>query len=178
MKGHLAFYTKTALAAAVLSLLSPIALPLGPIPLTLCSLAIATLAGLIGPLAAFLAVFVYLALGAVGVPVFSGYTAGFGVLFGPSVGFFVGYLVLALIAGQTARLQETVRWQAALPLLLLGELSLLCLGAVGYALVLRLSPAEALLAAALPFLLPALLKSLCAALLLARLRKSRLYRYF
>ena len=72
MKGRLRFYTKTALSAAILSLLAPIAIPMGPIPLTLSSLAISLLSGLLGGSVGFLATLVYLGLGAVGVPVFSG----------------------------------------------------------------------------------------------------------
>ena len=122
MKGRLRFYTKTALSAAILSLLAPIAIPMGPIPLTFSSLAISLLSGLLGGSVGFLATLVYLGLGAVGVPVFSGYTAGFGVLFGPSVGFFVGYLVLALISGLAARRSPGARAMSCLPLFLFGEL--------------------------------------------------------
>ena len=174
MKGRLRFYTKTALSAAILSLLAPIAIPMGPIPLTLSSLAISLLSGLLGGSVGFLATLVYLGLGAVGVPVFSGYKAGFGVLFGPSVGFFVGYLVLALISGLAARRSHGARAMSYLPLFLFGELSLLSLGAVGYALSLRLSIASAVSAAFFPFLIPALCKAFLASLLLARIGRARL----
>lgn len=176
MKRRLRFYTKTALAAAILSLLSPLSIPLGVFPLTLCSLAISLVSGLFGAGVGFLAVCVYLAIGAVGVPVFSGFSAGFGALLGPSIGFFVGYLALSLIAGQVARLSRAASPARLLPLLLLGELLLLSFGAVGYAIVLELSLAKAALAALLPFLLPAIIKALSAACLLARLRGSRFAR--
>ena len=176
MSRRLRFYTKTALSAAIISLLSPIAIPLGVLPLTLSSLAIALISGLVGPLVGFLAVTVYLAIGAVGVPVFSGFTAGFGAIFGPSVGFFVGYLALSLVSGLTAYLPTRASVLRHLPLLLLGELLLLTLGAVGYALMLGLSLAKAALAAFLPVLIPAVAKALCAALLLTRLKNSRFMR--
>ncbi len=174
MKKRLRFYTETALAAAILSLLSPIAVPLGPLPLTLSSLAISTLSGVLGAAVGFLAVLVYLAIGAVGVPVYSGFTAGFGVLFGPSVGFFVGYLILAILSGQTAKLKSSARLRYYLPILLLGEAALLSLGAVGYALVLGISLAKAAAAAFLPFLIPAVCKAFFGAWLLSRLRRGRL----
>ena len=174
MKKRLGFYTKAALAAAILSLLSPIAVPLGPLPLTLSSLLISVLSGVLGAAVGFLAVLVYLAIGAVGVPVFSGYTAGFGVLFGPSVGFFVGYLALSLLSGRVARLFSSTRPLRCLPFFLFGELTLLSLGAVGYALTLELSIASAAAAAFFPFLIPALCKAFFAAWLLARLRRGRL----
>ena len=42
---------------------------------------------------------VYLALGAVGLPVFSGYGAGLAKLAGPTGGYLVGYLLMAFIGG-------------------------------------------------------------------------------
>ena len=176
MTDRLRFYTKTALAAAILSLLAPFAIPLGVIPLSFASLAISILAGLLGPGVGFLAVLIYLAIGAVGVPVYSGFTAGFGVLFGPSVGFFVGYIVLSLVAGFACRGKTAHRPWRTLPLLLLGELLLVSLGAVGYALMLKISLAKAMLVAFLPFLLPAILKAAFASYLIGRLRASKLSR--
>ena len=176
MTKRLRFYTKTALAAAIISLLAPFAIPIGPIPLSFASLAISLLAGLLGPLVGFLAVLIYLAIGAVGVPVFSGFTAGFSILLGPSVGFFAGYIVLSLVAGFACRGKTAHRPWRILPFLLLGELLLVSLGAVGYALVLQLSLAKAMLVAFLPFLLPAILKAAAASYLVCRLRASKLLR--
>lgn len=176
MRGRIRFYTKTALAAAILSLLAPFAIPIGPIPLSFASLAVAVLSALLGSLVGSLAVLLYLAIGAVGVPVFSGFTAGFGILFGPSVGFFVGYLALALIAGRVARLPSGVSLARILPYLCLGELALLSLGSLGYAVMLRIPLWQAALSAFVPFLIPAALKAACGAVLLARLKKSRFMR--
>lgn len=176
MTDRLRFYTKAALAAAIISLLAPFAIPLGVIPLSFASLAISILAGLLGPGVGFLAVVIYLAIGAVGVPVYSGFTAGFGILFGPSVGFFVGYLVLSLVAGFSVKCARSASLRRYLPPLLVGELLLVSLGAVGYALVLQISLAKAMLVAFLPFLLPAILKAVAASYLLLRLRASRFMR--
>ena len=45
-------------------------------------------------------------LGAVGMPVFSGFSAGLGVLAGPTGGYVVGYLPLAALSGLVKRLRE------------------------------------------------------------------------
>ena len=56
-------------------------------------------AWLLGPKFGTLSVAVYLLIGLVGVPVFSGYGAGIAKLAGPTGGYLVGYLLLAFIGG-------------------------------------------------------------------------------
>ena len=69
--------TIAALMAAVMCVLGPVSVPIGPIPIAM----------------------VYLLLGAVGMPVFAGYGAGAAVLFGPTGGYLIGYLAMALVGG-------------------------------------------------------------------------------
>ena len=77
----------TALLAAALCVMAPLAVPLGPVPVTLATLGVYLAAGLLGPWRGAAAVGLYLLLGAVGVPVFAGFTAGFPVLFGVTGGY-------------------------------------------------------------------------------------------
>ncbi len=93
----------TALLAAALCVIAPIAVPLGPVPVTLATLGVYLAAGLLGPWRGAAAVGLYLLLGAVGVPVFAGFTAGFPVLFGATGGFLWGYLPCVLVAGLLCR---------------------------------------------------------------------------
>ncbi len=98
-KRQLRTVTQTGLAAAMLCVLAPIAVPVGDVPLSLGTLVILIAAGMLGSWRTLAAVAVYLVLGAVGLPVFSGFTGGFGRLLGPTGGFLIGYLPLALIVG-------------------------------------------------------------------------------
>ena len=84
----------TALMAAVMCVLGPLSVPIGAIPISLTNLVICFSAWLLGPKFGTLSVAVYLALGAVGLPVFSGYGAGLAKLAGPTGGYLVGYLLL------------------------------------------------------------------------------------
>ncbi len=93
----------TALFAAVLCVLAPFAVPLGPVPVTLATLGVYLTAGLLGPWRGGAAVSIYLLLGALGVPVFAGFTGGFPQLFGPTGGFLWGYLLCALLVGFLTR---------------------------------------------------------------------------
>lgn len=89
-----------ALMAAVICVLSPLAIPLsGGVPISLATLAVMLAGAVLGPVDGMLATLVFLALGMVGVPVFSAYQAGIGVLFGKTGGFILGYIPLALCSG-------------------------------------------------------------------------------
>lgn len=85
----------------VLSQLS-IPTPLG-IPLTLQTFGVALCGRALGKGAGTLSVGLWLALGAVGFPVFSGFQGGFAALFGPTGGFLWGFLVLAFCCGLQGR---------------------------------------------------------------------------
>lgn len=89
----------TALFAAVICAGGFIAIPLGPVPLVLQN-AFAILSGmLLGPLQGAGAVGIFLILGALGLPVFSGGRGGMAVLTGPTAGYLAGYFIGALVAG-------------------------------------------------------------------------------
>lgn len=89
----------TALMAAVMCVLGPLSVPIGPVPISLTNLVICFTAWLLGPYFGAFSVSVYLLLGAVGLPVFSGYAGGLAKLAGPTGGYLVGYLPLVLIGG-------------------------------------------------------------------------------
>ncbi len=97
--------TETALAVAILSVSAMITLPFFAVPFTLQSFAVLTVLGLLGAKKGGTALLLYLALGALGLPVFSGFTGGFGILFGPTGGFLFGFLfavpVFALLPRRT-----------------------------------------------------------------------------
>lgn len=85
--------------AAVLCILGPLTIPVGPVPITLVPLAIFLSVYILGTKRGTIAVILYLLIGAVGVPVFSGFAGGFGKIAGPTGGYLLGYIFAALIAG-------------------------------------------------------------------------------
>ena len=86
-----------AISAALITVCSWISIPVGPVPFTLQTLAILAVLLTIGGRRGTLAIVVYLALGAVGVPVFSGFKGGPAALLGPTGGFLVGFIAAALV---------------------------------------------------------------------------------
>ena len=89
----------TALMAAVLCVIGPLSVPIGAIPISLSNFVISLTVWLLGPKFGTLSVAIYLALGAVGMPVFSGYGGGLAKLAGPTGGYLIGYLAMAFIGG-------------------------------------------------------------------------------
>ncbi len=84
---------------AVLCLLGPWSIPIGIVPISLGTLAVSFVVYVLGMRRGVICVAVYLLLGAAGVPVFTGFAGGIGKVLGPTGGYLVGYLFLALFAG-------------------------------------------------------------------------------
>ncbi len=91
-----------ALFAALTVLCTWITVPTQP-PFTMQLFAVFTAALCLGARRGTAAVGLYLALGAVGVPVFAGFSGGIGHLFGASGGYALGFLPAAWIAGMSVR---------------------------------------------------------------------------
>ena len=80
-----------AVFAVIIAICSWISIP-ATVPFTLQTFAIFLTVGVLGGKKGSLAVLVYILLGAVGVPVFAGFSAGIGILFGNTGGYIVGFL--------------------------------------------------------------------------------------
>ena len=93
--------TMTAVMAAVICVLSPLVIPIGPVPITLANLAMYLSLYLLGGKRGTASCLVYVLIGMAGVPVFAGFTGGAAKLFGPTGGYIVGYLLMVMIAGRS-----------------------------------------------------------------------------
>ncbi|MBN1777609.1 MAG: biotin transporter BioY [Clostridiales bacterium] len=85
-----------ALFAVLIAVCAWISIP-ATIPFTLQTFGLFAALGLLGGKRGTLAVLVYLLLGAVGIPVFSGFRGGFGMLAGVTGGYLIGFLFAALL---------------------------------------------------------------------------------
>lgn len=85
-----------AVSAALITVCSWISIQIGPVPVTLQTLAVLAVLLTAGGRRGTIAVAVYLALGAVGVPVFAGFKGGPAAYIGPTGGFLAGFLLAAL----------------------------------------------------------------------------------
>lgn len=89
----------TAVMAAVIAAISPFAIPIGPISLSLCTLVLYMTPYILGWYRSAAATLVFILLGMVGVPVFTGFQGGLGKVLGPTGGYIAGYIPLVIITG-------------------------------------------------------------------------------
>lgn len=88
--------TIIALFSAVICVSSFITIP-SVVPFTLQTLAIFLCIFLLKPLDATFAVFIYILLGIIGLPVFAGFKGGIGVVAGPTGGYILGFILMPMV---------------------------------------------------------------------------------
>ncbi len=84
------------LAAVILAICSWISIPT-LIPFTMQTFGVFLILGLLGGKRGAMAILVYLLLGAIGLPVFAGFSSGIGCILGSTGGYLAGFLLSALI---------------------------------------------------------------------------------
>ena len=95
-KGNTYQYVLAAIGAAIIAVLSLVSIPLPLVPIIGQTLAIGLVVTILGMKSGVL---LYILLGAVGMPVFSGMSGGLGLLVGPTGGYIVGFLPTEIIMG-------------------------------------------------------------------------------
>lgn len=93
----------TAVMAALIAAVSPFSLLIGPIPLSLCTLMLYMTPYILGWRRGAVATLVFILLGMVGIPVFTGFQGGIGKVLGPTGGYIAGYIPLVIITGLAVR---------------------------------------------------------------------------
>lgn len=162
-----------AVGAALIAVCSWLSIP-ASIPFTLQSFAVCLIAALLGLRRGTLAVLIYTLLGAAGLPVFSGFTGGLGILLGATGGYILGFLLVSLAVGFAADRFPGRRLPLVLGMLLGMLLCYICGTAWFIAVYSRSSGAIGVLSAlslcVFPFLLPDALKCVLALFIALRLR--------
>lgn len=154
------------LTIALMGVSAWVAIPFGPILLTLQMFAISFAILALKPGECMAAILGYLALGAIGLPMFSGMRGGIGMLLGPTGGYLWGYilgvgaalLVRKLLGGGTGARAFAVDLGACLVFI---AVSYVC-GCVQYAAVVGVDMAVAFATTIAPFAIPDILKAVAA----------------
>ncbi|MFZ1469605.1 MAG: biotin transporter BioY [Paracoccaceae bacterium] len=166
---HIALF---AALTAILGLVPQISLASG-VPITAQSLGIMLCGTVLGARRGALAVLLFLALVAAGLPLLTGGRGGLGVFAGPSVGFLIGFPLAAFVAGWVVQRTTLPLGLAAGAGSVIGGIGLLYpLGIIGMALVLKISLTEAAVIA-MAFLPGDLVKCVLAALVTRAIARMR-----
>lgn len=88
-----------ALMTALMCILAPMSIPIGAVPISFTNFVIYIAIYILGTKLGTFSYCLYLLLGLVGLPVFSGYTGGISKLAGPTGGYLIGFIFMAVISG-------------------------------------------------------------------------------
>ena len=90
-----------AVMAAITCILGPLSIPIpvSPVPISLTNLAIYLTVCLLGWKFGTISYLIYLLIGIAGLPVFSSFSSGFAKLLGPTGGYLIGFIPMAIVAG-------------------------------------------------------------------------------
>jgi len=161
----------TALLAAVTCILGPIAVPVGPVPISLTNLVIYFAIYLLGTRMGTVSYLVYLLIGAAGLPVFSGYSGGLMKLAGPTGGYLIGFIPMAILSGICLERSHGRKWFAALGMAF-GTLVAYMLGTVWFVVLMKCGVWYALTVCVFPFVIGDAVKIVLALLIGSMLRAS------
>ena len=161
------------LGAVLIALCSWISVP-ATVPFTLQSFAVLLVCDLLGGRWGLVSVLLYLLLGAVGFPVFSGFSGGLGHLLGMTGGYILGFVLSALVMALMQRLLPRRRVFTLLSMAL-GLLACYAAGSVWFMQVYTQTKGAISLGAVLsicvvPYLIPDAIKIVLACLISERLR--------
>ncbi len=167
---RLRLMTRCALAAALLCILSPVSVAIGPIPVSLGLFGVLLAGVLLGPLQGTCAVLVFLALGLIGLPVFAGGVGGFPALAGPTGGYLWSYPLVSAAGGFLCRaaVRARNRWVGiawTVLSLLPGVAVCYALGTLQYCLLTGVTFLQGLAVCVIPFLPFDLIKCLAASVI-------------
>ena len=166
--------TYMAVCAALIAVCSWISIP-AAVPFTLQTFAVFCVLGLLGGKRGTVSILVYILLGAIGLPVFSGFNGGIGALLGTTGGYIIGFIFVGLIYWGAEKLFGT-RPAVRIAAMVLGLAVCYAFGTAWFMLVYASRSGEMALATALgwcviPFILPDLVKMGLAVLISDRLKK-------
>ena len=164
--------TMIALMTAITCILGPlsIAIPISPVPISFTNLAIFLTVMILGWKKGTISYLIYLLIGFIGVPVFSSFTSGPAKLLGPTGGYLIGFIFLAIISGFFIE-----KFNGKIPMciagMVIGMFVAYAFGTIWLAYQAHMNLAAALMAAVIPYLPGDAAKILIAVLVGSEVRK-------
>ncbi len=149
-KGKIYAMAMTAVMTAVTCVLAPMSIPIGTVPISFTALAVFLSLYLLGWKLGTVSCVVYILIGMLGVPVFSGFSGGIGKLAGPTGGYIIGFIPMAVIAGLVIEKTDNRLWHFVA--MAAGTAVCYALGTAWFCVVMDTSVAAALGMCVFPFI--------------------------
>ncbi len=163
--------TMIALCTAIIAIMAQISIPMPMgVPMTMQTFAITLAAVLLGAKKGTLATLAYLLLGAVGAPVFAGFTGGFQYFVDPTGGFLLSFPLMAFAIGYGAERFRHSKWTYIF-WLVLGTLVNYVIGVLFFCLITKSPVLTGITACVLPFIPTAVLKAALASVMGFQIRE-------
>jgi len=136
-----------------------IALPFTPVPITGSTLAVLLAGAALGTRLGSLTMFAYLAVGAIGFPVFTEGASGLNTFLGATGGYLVGFIVAAAAVGAMAERRHDRKMITAVSMFLAGSFVIYAFGVAGLMINVGFGLNQAVLQGVAPFLLGDVIKA-------------------
>lgn len=156
--------------SAIISVVCPWSITIFTIPVTLSSFIISLAGYCLKNYWCVAATCVYIVLGAIGLPVFSNFNAGAGVLAGPTGGFLLAYPILAFVCSLAAKIKSKNKILAML-ISFFGVFVLYVIGIAQFVFVTDVYLTKTFFAGMAPLILKDIISVICAYFLSARIQK-------
>lgn len=143
--------TTCALFTALMCICGPLSVPIGPVPVSLTNLVLYFAIMVLDTKKTFISYLIYLLIGVIGLPVFSGFQGGLGKVVGPTGGYLVGFLLMVLIGGI---MMEKTKANIVLTIvgMILGTAACYVLGTIWFVLIMNYEVGPALALCVWPFI--------------------------
>lgn len=160
----LKFLILDALFAVIIAILAQVAIPIGPIPFTGQTFAVGLAATILGARHATISVLVYIVLGAIGIPVFQGMTAGLGIIVGITGGYIIGFLANTYLTGL---ILDKTRYTTNMAIIanIVGAMFTLLFGMLWLKISAGMSLSQSFYTGFVPFFIPGIIKAVLAGVL-------------
>jgi len=162
--------TLISLFAALTAVGAFISIPIYPVPLTLQTLFTLLAAMTLGSVMGASSQIIYVLLGVIGLPVFAGFKAGIGILFGPTGGFLFGFIISAYVIGKIIEVKKEKNIFYYFLAGIIGTVILYIIGITQLSLITGIGIKKAIVVGMLPFLPGDILKVIAASFISSKLR--------
>lgn len=161
----------SAMFAALTAVGAFIAIPIGPVPITMQTLFVHLSGALLGSRLGALSQFIYVLVGVIGLPVFAGGAGGLGVLLGPTGGYLIGFIVGGgYLTGRLVEMRKEPGFLWIAVSCVAGLVVIYILGVLQLSIVADLPMTKAIVVGIVPFLIGDAIKIIAATFITIKLR--------